>query len=967
MGAKYLTVSRISVASCLTVAYTFLLCISPLAFAQDGDDEIAEDEDFLEEVIVTGTRIQRRDFSSPSPLTTIERQDIEFSGQPTLEDYMNQMPQLQPVSGRGLNNGSDGTSKLDLRALGPGRTLTMLNGRRLAPSGVGSAIDVNNLPSTLIERVEIITGGASTVYGSDAIAGVVNFITRDDFEGLSFDGGYNVTEEGDANIWDANVVYGHSFSGGAQLTAYAGRYERETLFASERERTSLVWTDDVFTGEIRLSGSSSIPAGRITNPRVNLGNGPVQVTFNPDGTPRAYSNRVDFYNYNPVNYLQTPQSRDTFGVFGEVPLASGSEFYYEASYAKNESEISLAPSPYFGTLLINTDNPMLAPETQAMFSRPEFSPPIFELPPGIARFSFSRRLLDLGPRVRNYQREYQRYVTGIRGSFAENWSFDVWLTHTDAEERESSRNDGSRSRIQQGMLVDPLTGQCFDPSGGCVPVNLFGEGNLSAAAADFIRAQEALSFTNRSQSLVSAVITGTPFDIWSGPVDMAFGLEWRRDEANFKADPFLFSGDPVAFGGSAPVDGSESVYEIYSEAVMTLIEGMDSGQKLDLEVGARWSDYKNAGSVTTWKAGLDWSVTESLRFRTMLQHAVRAPNNAELFTQQSVSFGSWTANNFQDPCSASQDPVGAGLADKCVLQGLPASQIGIFEHTPFYSTEFVDGGNPNLIPESSDTFTFGLVFNPVSIPTLTIAVDYYDLEVTETIGFVDPSLVCLDPLNTAGLFCENIMRDSTGNVFRLEGNIQNRGVLATDGIDLQVQYKLDLPPALSLFEDYAQLSINTALTRVLSLKSQENVVTQVNECSGTFGWSCDDLFGGGSHPENRMTTNLNYASGPFSAHLTWRWIDGMETASGLGLPLFFGPDFVSSQAITEIPAWNYFDLGFSYQWGESTKVRFGVNNLEDKESPFMADWVFTPNTDTLMYDVFGRTYYLNLSYQITGD
>jgi len=274
--------------------------------------------------------------------------------------------------------------------------------------------------------------------------------------------------------------------------------------------------------------------------------------------------------------------------------------------------------------------------------------------------------------------------------------------------------------------------------------------------------------------------------------------------------------------------------------------------------------------------------------------------------------------------------------------------------------------DPNLEPESSDTFTIGFVYNPISIPTLTIAVDYYDLEVTDTIGFVDPGIVCLDPLNTAGLFCDKIKRDGTGNVSRIESNIQNRGVLATDGIDVQLRYQLDLPPSLSLFEDYARLSINTALTHVLSLKSQENIVTQVNECSGTFGWPCDEIFGGGSHPDNRMTTNVNYASGPFNAHLTWRWIDGMDTASGLGLPIFYGQGFVSSQSITEIPSWNYFDLGLSYQWGESTRVRFGINNVFDKESPFMADWVFTPNTDTLMYDVFGRTYYLNLSYQITG-
>ena len=830
---------RLNLAASITLTVALVSGLGlPSAWAQEDTGSEAYEDIFVEEVVVTGTRIHRRDFSSPSPLTTIDREDIEFSGQPTLEEYMNQMPQLQPVSGRGLNNGSDGTTKLDLRAMGPGRTLTMLNGRRLAPSGVGSAIDVNNLPSVLVDRVEIITGGASTVYGSDAIAGVVNFITRNDFEGLSFEGGYNVSEEGDADIWDANVVYGHEMQNGGHITAYAGVYERETLFASERELTNKVWTDNPFSspGQLRLGGSSAIPAGRISNPRVDLGNGRVQVTFNPDGSPAPWDSVNDRYNYQPVNYLQTPLSRDVVGVFGHVPVLGDKDFYFEASYAKNEAEVSLAPSPFFGFVLVNIDNPVLNPETQALFARPEFSPPQFGLPPGTAGFGIARRLLELGPRVRAYDREYQRIVTGLRGELAEGWGFDAWLTYTDAEELETTRNDGSRSRIQQGLLVDPVTGQCFDSSGGCVPVNLFGEGNLSEAAKQFIRAQDYVSMTSRTQWLASAVVTGAPFDIWTGPVDMAFGVEWRQDDARFEADDALFDGDAVAAGGSAPVDGSESVYEVYGEAVMTLIESDSSDQKLDMEVGARWSDYKNAGSVTTWKAGLDWSVNESLRFRTMLQHAVRAPNNSELFTAQSTFTNAFTGNNYQDPCSASQDPVGSGIADKCIAQGLPASQLGVFEHTPFYPTDFVSGGNPNLVPESSDTFTLGFVFNPISIPSLTIAVDYYDLEVTDTIGEIAPDVVCFDPMNTAGVFCDDIIRDGTGNVSRVEAVIQNRGVLSTDGIDLQVQYSRDLPASWSLFEDFAQLSFSGALTHVLSLKTQENVVTEVFDCNGKFGW-----------------------------------------------------------------------------------------------------------------------------------
>ena len=235
----------------ITVLVAFLFIFSH-SFAQDGSEslnpELDEDDYFLEEVVVTGTRIKRRDFSSPSPLTTISKEEIDFSGMPTLEGYLNQMPQVEPSFDRTSNNPGNGTAQINLRGLGPGRTLVMMNGRRLAPSGVGSAVDVNNLPGALVERVEIITGGASTVYGSDAIAGVVNFITRDDFDGLTIEADYNISGDSDAEIWDVNVVYGHNFeSGKGNITFYAGQYERESLFASDREEP----VDVDFRGQVK--------------------------------------------------------------------------------------------------------------------------------------------------------------------------------------------------------------------------------------------------------------------------------------------------------------------------------------------------------------------------------------------------------------------------------------------------------------------------------------------------------------------------------------------------------------------------------------------------------------------------------------------------------------------------------------------------------------------------------------------
>ncbi|MGD8356617.1 MAG: TonB-dependent receptor [Lysobacterales bacterium] len=931
--------------------------------AQDSPDPEPADQEpsIIEEVIVTGTRIKRRDFDSPSPLVTVPREDFEFSGQPMLDDYLNTLPQLQPFNGRTTNNGSDGTTALDLRGLGPGRTLVLLNGRRIAPSGTGSAVDVNNLPSILIDRVEIITGGASTVYGSDAIAGVINFITRSHLSGLSVEGSYSVTAKGDSDIWDANAVYGWDLSNDGNITFYGGRYEREELYADMRDISSQLFYDDWESGELKPGGSSTIPSGVVFKPQIDLGTGPGPVTWTRDGTPRPAVFPKDLYNYQPFNYLQTPLTRDTLGVLGTLPLAGRWESYFEASYARNKSESSLAPAPFDGYVAVNTDNPVLTAATRALFSREDF---VVEDESGLAFMTLARRLAEFGPRIIEHDHRYARFLAGIRGEFGSGWSLDAWLTYTDANEKQKYYNTGSNSRIQQGLLVDPATGQCFDTSGGCVPVDLFGEGNLSQEAQDFIRIDGVGTTTSRTQSLASIVVTGAPFEIWSGPVDMSFGLEWRSDNTRYRADDLLVTGDAIGLNADASIDGTESVYEFYSEALLSLWQSRTSGRRLQLEVGGRWSRYDRAGSVTTWKAGLNWQATDSLRFRTMMQHAVRAPNNEELFRAQLRYLASnFVTDTRPDPCSASSNPVNEGNADKCIAQGLPASQIGVFEATPYYPVEYTSGGNLDLVPESSDTFTAGLVFSPKAVAGLTLSVDYYDLQVEDTIGDVSPRVVCFDPLNTAGVFCDKIQRDETGNVSAINALIQNRGLLATNGVDAQIQFLTELPSMLSIFGDTAHLSVNATLNHVFSLEFQQNTVSTGLNCTGKFGWPCAYALsnGVGTFPRNRMSTNLNYRIGPLTVHLTWQWIGSVDNASPLGAEAIYGfSDPVA--AIPRIGSWNYLDLGFAYWWDNGLLLRAGVNNLTDKDPPFMGDQNEN-NTDALMYDVFGRTYFVNLRYE----
>jgi iron complex outermembrane receptor protein len=921
-----------------------LVFLPSLSFAQDDYDELGVEEEFLEEVVVTGTRIKRSDFNSPSPLITISREDFEFSGQPTIEEYLNQMPQVQPDFGRTSNNPGDGTARVNLRGMGAGRTLVLLNGRRLAPSGVGSAVDINNLPRSIMERVEIITGGASTVYGSDAVAGVVNFITRQDYDGLSFDASYSVTGEGDSQVYDANFAYGHNFANGSgNITLFGGFYERKATFAADREHTSVAYID-TWEGELIEGGSSTIPAGRVTYPQVDLGNGWVSLTWNPDGTPRAFDYRTDLYNYAPVNYLQTPLTRYSTGLMATFETSDSFEAYIEAAFTRNEARRNLAPVPASVIAFVNTDNPLLTPETRQVFEEQ-----MIPVAPGVVGMNLRRRMQELGPRIVDFTRDYIRGVAGLRGKFGDGWDVDAWLTYTDSSEHSLDSNYFSESRFAQGLLVDPVSGECFDTSGGCVPLDVFGEGRMSPEGADFIRLPPNKGLAERTQALASVVVTGSPFDIWSGPLDMAFGAEWRRDKGRYRDE------DALQGQGAAGVDGTATVFELYTEALVPIIDG-SSGHYLGLELGARWSDYENAGTVWTYKAGLEWQPIDSLRFRTMFQHAVRAANLEELFTTQTTNL---QLNNFDDPCSASLDPVGNRNAEKCVAQGMPADQIGVFEALENYPIYVTVGGNPELKPESSDTLTIGVVLNPSAIPGLTLAVDYFDLEITDTIGDIAAMIICFDPLNTTGVFCDNIKRDATLNIVELYEPTSNRGLLATNGIDTQLQYATDLPSSMAILNGNARININAFWTHIISNAWQENIVTEVYECAGYFGIPCVMDLNGGTIPVNRITSSFNYISGALDIHLTWRWIEGTRNAAPFYSALFGVPD--PDLAIPTVPSYNYFDLGFGYQFSDSILGRFGINNLFDKQPPQMADTVWSNNTDTGLYDVFGRTFYLSVN------
>jgi outer membrane receptor protein involved in Fe transport len=929
-----------------------LIVLPPAGNAQDDTASPA-----IEEIVVTGSRIKRRDLDAPSPIVTLEREQLSLAPQPTLEQTLNRMPQLTGDYGRTSNNPGNGTASLNLRGMGSERTLVLLNARRVAPSGVGSSVDVNNIPQILIDRVELITGGASTVYGSDALAGVVNFITRDDFEGITFESRYGVTDEGDAAYTDINLALGTDFADGrGNVVVYGGYYDRELLLSSARSLTNVTWMEDGF-GELFEAGSFSIPAGLSSAQVPNFG----FPTFNADGTPRPFVNPDDQYNFAPYNYLQTPLTRYSAGVLGTLAVGNGYEMYLESSFAQNDAASELAPVPSGGQIAVNTDNPLLTPATAQLFQANYTDPAAAN--PLLAVFPFQRRLTELGSRHLDYDQDYWRTVVGLRGELGRGWDIDGWLSYTTLDETTLQENDGSRTRFRQGLLVDPATGQCFDPSGGCVPIDPFGAGRMSAEAVNFLKYGPLRSTTSRTQKLASVFITGTPANTWAGPLDVATGLEWRSDTVDFVADDVLFTGDTLGYRGDAPIDGTENVTEIYAEAVVPILAALPAAELLQLELGARYSNYDNAGGVWTYKLGGSWIINDALRIRSMFQSSVRAPNNQELFQQQyAETFTFSGATTDLDPCSASQDPVANGFADACIVQGLPPSLLGVFEAIPLLPVDYILGGNPDLVPEEAETLTVGFAYTSGGFGNWTLAVDYFDIDISKSIGEIVARSICFDPANTGNAFCDKIFRYSdpndplVGNVYEVEELFNNRGKIASNGIDTQLNFDFELPDSLAIAGDGANLSVYLAWTHVLDLIYQGNPVSTVEYCTGYFDSPCTGFSASSTAPDDRVSVNFLYQSGSLSASLLAQWISGTRSYEYALAQIFGDPEPVL--AVPTIGSEFYLDLNLAYRFNDYVSARFGVANLLDADAPLMPG--VTNNSDTQLYDVFGRSYSLTL-------
>jgi iron complex outermembrane receptor protein len=965
-----------------------LALIATPAFAQDAAEEEAG-----EDIVVTGSLITNPNLDRSTPVIATGADEIELLQTNVAEEILREIPGIVPSIGSAVNNGNGGASFVNLRGLGSNRNVVLLDGVRIVPAELNGRFDLNNVPLALVERVDVLTGGASTTYGADAISGVVNFITRQDFAGVEANLGSSITEQGDGMTFRADLTIGANFDDGrGNVVLGIGYQEADPVYQGARDVSR--FNIGSFSGAPSGSGTS-IPS-RFSVP----GSGTLQVAPTGASLVPTYAP----YNFNPFNIFQTPFERYNIYAAGRYEVSDAVEVYTRGLFSKNTVSTIIAPSGSFGIAVqIPLSNPFLTAGIRNQFCAANDSNPNLAgtqtltaaecaaaatatspTDPNYREITTAlfRRAEEVGPRVSEYTTTVFDYRLGARGGITDTIGWDIFGSYGESENLQVIKGYTLNSRWRQALRATNTT-TCIDPSNGCVPVNPFSPtiGGITPAMAGFLSANSTVRVVTTMAQARATVSGDIGWTVpWAAdPIAFAVGGEYRNYGATQESDLLAQGGDLGGAGGAAPaIDGGYDVYEAIGEVVVPLVQDRPFFHDLTLEAGVRYSAYTvNApGSpsynTTTWKVGGSWSPVEEFKIRGSYARAVRAPNIAELFNPQNTGLTSLS----DDPCAVFNDagarirpnPTGT-LRAVCLAQGANAGTIDSIAQPIASQANATSGGNLLLGPETSDSWTLGFVFEPTFLPGFSLTVDYYDIEITGAITTPDPS-AAMDAcfaganLSTTNPACLSIRRDPlTGG---LNGDpattpglflaLSNLGALATNGIDLSMNYRRDI--------GFADLSLALSGNWTDSSTFNSNVLDpgSVNrECVGLFSANCASI-----QPEWQTTFRTTLSFESLDISLLWRHVDAVEYEFGNAfrgnLPAT-GVGNLAGQAVdfNRIGAFDYFDLSTRWSIGDNLTLTFTVENLFDKEPPLVgADVGSTSfnsgNTYPSTYDSLGRTY-----------
>ena len=921
--------------------------ISAPAFSAD---EGAEED--VERIEVTGSRIKRADMESASPVSVITTADMKMQGISNVADALQNLTAQSGGLTASVNNGGNGNSTVDLRGMGANRTLVLVNGRRMIASGTGATatVDLNTIPMSAVKRIEVLKDGASAVYGSDAIAGVVNIIMRDDFEGLEFDASYAETSEGDGEESTISTTFGVSSDKG-NIVVNLGYYDRGTVRQSDRAYSDCpIWegTDDdgkpyKFCGG---SGSTLGMEAFTTAGRVQFepgGNGTSSASgYHPFiGTGEGN----DRYNYAALSYLSTPATRYNASVLGKYEISDEVSFFAEAYYTNRTSVQQMAPNPIGGWSGVGSGNafqPDQNPEVYPYSGLYDFATP------GETNLIYPlRRMKEMGNRMFEQEVNTVQITTGFDGMLFDEYSWNVFYTYGRNSAIDRSKNYINLANVAssigancEGVTVDgTFDNYTVDGNDTAAPcINYYGYGNMSETDADYLRyTDQGTSGTELEH--MGGSISGDAFELPAGMVGFAFGLE-RRKESAFN-QPDAFSSGGLGSGNAVlPTAGGYSVNEAYVEAIVPILSDLPFAESVDMELAMRYFDYDTFGSDTTWKVGLTWRMNDMIMLRSVASTAFRAPSVGELFGGQSDNFA-----NYTDPCNVYGGDPAADSNTKYAAACAKDSAAGLIASDGSYSqangqVRAQSGGNPDLGPETADTFTVGAVVEPIE--GLSFTVDYYQIEMENVVSSVAVGTQ-YDKCYLAGanggvggsdVMCANIRRNSTtGSFDGTEAFSQNLAIWDLEGWDFNAEYAFE------------------AVGVEWRADWEASYVTVWDETAFA-GEEALEYAGVIERPEWKHNFGLSANWEDLSVSYNILYVDEMtitEVANEGDDPA----DYVTPVADSFITH----TVSAAYQMNDNISLRFGIDNITDETPPYNSTYD-DANTETTQYKYIGRNFFL---------
>lgn len=928
------------------------------AHAQDQEQDVGDT------VVVTGTRLQRANVTAPTAVTTIDSEAIQMSGLNNVADILRAVPSFGVPALSSANSNflttASGINTLELRNLDEDRTLVLVNGRRYVSGLAGSsAVDFNTIPLALVDRIEIITGGASAIYGSDALAGVINVILKKNFEGVEFGYQFGEATEG-GNIENrATVTFGGNFADGRGNAVISATYsENRGMFARERDRTKVddiaecVLTQEPGTcqNEVAPSLSSFSEYGRFFVPSTGQ-SFTVSQGVGPDGTVVPWDGSFGF-NRQEFRRYTVPVDRYLISALLDYEIGPRVKAFVETMFAQTRTESELEPFPHSNSDLsiagIPVDNPFVPQAIRDAV-----------LAAGDDSVEYFRRTNEVGNRGASARRNTYRFLAGLEGQITDDWKWSTYFSYGRMDDSQQGGGQINVPNLREALNVIELNGEyvCASEAAraeGCVPVNLFGRGSITPEAAAYIVAPTSRQQMTQ-QEVFGADIRGPLFQVPAGDVDFAFGVEWRRERAEDVPDVLTQAG-LNAGNREPPTHGSFDVGEAFFEVEVPLLRDAPGVKELSIGGAYRYSDYSTVGSTNAYAARLSWAPIDSLRFRGQFARAVRAPNIGELFAPGGENFAP-----VADPCDGIDANTPGTVAERC--RSIPEimariNAVGSFDLSlaEIQGTGgFTGQGNANLDAEESDSWSFGVVFDR-DVGTggnLLVSVDYFKIKIDNLIDTIARQRAvdfCFEGETFPNEFCSFLRRDTTGPAFQL-GELEevnsvfiNEGTLETEGIDVSLNWRWNLA-------DWSERIPGAIAVRVNYTHLLDFTETKFAEA--------DDLVGEVGFSEDEWQVATIYQTGPFNVQ--WEWTHIGDAV----------PNKTSSLFNFGVGSYNVHDVQFSFDFSKSNflqgspfrsaRVYLGVNNVFDEDAPVILSGVpgNTTGTDTnaSVYDPIGRTWY----------